>query len=78
MHIDPFASPPEPGRTSTALVAFEPGAGSAVYAATKFTVWTPSLALRRELKPSVVAFAISKPEEMDLNEVVFRPACQVL
>ena len=65
-------------------------AGGAVYAATKHAVRALSEGLRQEVKghnirttiispdafARTVAFAISQPDDMDINEILFRPTSQ--
>ena len=61
-------------------------ANGAIYAATKHAVRALSEGLRQEVKPynirttviSPGAFAISQPDDVDINEVLFRPTSQAL
>ena len=56
-------------------------AGNAAYAATKWGLNGWSEALRQELQPDVrviVAFAVSRPRSVSLNEILVRPTAQSL
>jgi NADP-dependent 3-hydroxy acid dehydrogenase YdfG len=61
------------------------GPGNAVYAATKWGLTGWSEALRQELQPDVrvivivaqiIAFAVSRPRSVSLNEILIRPTVQ--
>jgi len=64
------------------------GPGFAVYAASKHAVLALSEGLRLEVKPynirtrvispGAVAFAMSQPEDVDINEILYRPIRQEL
>ena len=72
VRIDPLFQAPDPARVSGASVTFEPGA------AERIRKFYAEVAIPASSFARAVAFAMSQPDDVDVNEIVFRPTRQEL